>query len=88
MDAAGDGAGDDVGRDHAELAEADQRFDPLFASSGGKQHVAVERQVHADVGTGPAQAVQADRGSRLALAPYLALVAFLPLGLLLWRRDR
>ena len=49
---------------------------------------AVERQVHADVGTGPAQAVQADRGSRLALAPYLALVAFLPLGLLLWRRDR
>jgi hypothetical protein len=49
---------------------------------------AVERQVHLDVGSGPAQAVQAERGRRLPLAPYLAAVAFLPLGLLLWRRDR
>jgi von Willebrand factor type A domain len=48
----------------------------------------VERQVHQDIGTGSARAVQLDRGRRLPLAPYLAAVAFLPLGLLLWRRDR
>jgi hypothetical protein len=65
----------------------------LAEATGGKafdegDFAAAERQVHADVGTGPAQAVQAERGSRLPLAPYLAAVAFLPLGLLLWRRDR
>jgi hypothetical protein len=65
----------------------------LASATGGQAFeegdlAAVERQVHADVGTGPAQAVQAERGSRLPLAPYLAAAAFLPLGLLLWRRDR
>ena len=48
----------------------------------------VERQVHQDLGTGTAQAVANERGRRLPLAPYLAAVAILPLGLLLWRRDR
>ena len=32
--------------------------------------------------------VQGEKRNRLALAPYLAAAAFLPLGLLLWRRDR
>jgi hypothetical protein len=39
------------------------------------------------LGQGPTEARGQSRG-REALAPYLALVAFLPLGLLLWRRDR
>jgi hypothetical protein len=82
-------------------AEPQYRPDPgsrailasLAGATGGQAFdegdlAAVERQVHADVGTGPARAVQAERGSRLPLAPYLAAVAFLPLGLLLWRRDR
>jgi hypothetical protein len=47
-----------------------------------------ERQVHEDLGTGPAEAEATERGHRLPLAPYLAAVAVLPLGLLLWRRDR
>ena len=47
-----------------------------------------ERQVHADLGSGKAEAVASERGHRLPLAPYLAAVAILPLGLLLWRRDR
>jgi hypothetical protein len=40
------------------------------------------------VGSGKAEAVATERGHRLPLAPYLAAVAILPLGLLLWRRDR
>lgn len=32
--------------------------------------------------------VQGEKRNRLALAPYLAAAAFLPLALLLWRRDR
>ena len=47
-----------------------------------------ERQVHTDLGSGKAEAVATQRGHRLPLAPYLAAVAILPLGLLLWRRDR
>ena len=39
------------------------------------------------LGEGPT-AVEGERGKRLALAPYLTLLAFLPLGLALWRRDR
>ncbi|MGH3134301.1 MAG: VWA domain-containing protein [Gaiellaceae bacterium] len=42
------------------------------------------RQLLAD---GPSVPEDQQRG-RDALAPYLAIVAFLPLGLLLWRRDR
>jgi hypothetical protein len=32
--------------------------------------------------------VQGEKRNRLALAPYLAGAIFLPLTLLLWRRDR
>jgi hypothetical protein len=39
------------------------------------------------IGEGPT-VVQGERRNRLALAPYLAGAVFLPLGLLLWRRDR
>ena len=49
---------------------------------------AAERLVHADVGSGATTAVATERGHRYPLAPYLAAVAILPLGLLLWRRDR
>ena len=31
---------------------------------------------------------EGERRNQLALAPYLAGAVFLPLGLLLWRRDR
>jgi hypothetical protein len=39
------------------------------------------------LGDGPT-AVEGERGERHALAPYLTLLAFLPLSLALWRRDR
>jgi hypothetical protein len=39
------------------------------------------------LGSGPT-AVRGEEAGQLALAPYLAAVALLPFGLLLWRRDR
>ncbi len=39
------------------------------------------------LGDGPT-VIQGQKRNRLALAPYLAAAVFLPLGLLLWRRDR
>jgi hypothetical protein len=39
------------------------------------------------LGSGP-KVVQGHRPDRIVLAPYLAVAAFLPLTLLLWRRDR
>lgn len=39
------------------------------------------------LGSGPT-VVQGERGSRIALAPYFAAAALVPLALLLWRRDR
>ncbi len=47
----------------------------------------VAGKARALLGTGPT-VVRGTRTSRHALAPYLALAAFLPLTLLLWRRDR
>jgi hypothetical protein len=82
-------------------AEPQYRPDPqsrailesLAAATGGRafdetELGGAERQVHADVGSGKAEAVATERGHRLPLAPYLAAVAIFPLGLLLWRRDR
>ena len=40
------------------------------------------------LGNGPTRVEKDDRRQPLALAPYLAAAAFLPLALLLWRRDR
>jgi len=40
-----------------------------------------------DLGSGPT-AVQGDKAGEFVLAPYLALAALFPFGLLLWRRDR
>jgi hypothetical protein len=82
-------------------AEPQYRPDPqsrailesLAAATGGRAFdeadlAGAERKVHEDLGTGPAEAEARERGHRLPLAPYLAAVAVLPLGLLLWRRDR
>jgi hypothetical protein len=48
---------------------------------------AVKRSFRKLVGSGPT-VVRGERREHVALAPYLAGVAFLPLALLLWRRDR
>jgi hypothetical protein len=48
---------------------------------------AAARSARALVGSGPS-AVRGERRWHVALAPYLAATAFLPLALLLWRRDR
>jgi hypothetical protein len=64
----------------------------LASSTGGRvyaedeieQAVARARGV---LGDGPT-AVEGETGKRLPLAPYLAALAILPLGLVLWRRDR
>jgi hypothetical protein len=68
-------------------------LESLATATGGRSFdeadlSGAERQVQADLGSGKAEAVATERGHRLPLAPYLAAVAILPLGLLLWRRDR
>jgi von Willebrand factor type A domain len=67
-------------------------LDRLAASTHGA--VFSEDQVGAAVrksrdllGNGPT-VVQGERAGKVALAPYLALAALFPFGLLLWRRDR
>jgi hypothetical protein len=73
-------------------ASARPALDRLAASTGGAvysedQLGAAERQVRKDLGSGPT-IVEGERAGKVALAPYLALVALFPFGLLLWRRDR
>jgi hypothetical protein len=67
-------------------------LDGLAASTGGstyseQQLGAVARKARQSLGDGPLEVAGQSQGRR-ALAPYLALAAFVPLGLLLWRRDR
>lgn len=64
----------------------------LAASTGGAvysegQVGAAGRKARSLLGSGPT-VVQGERAGKIALAPYLALVALFPFGLLLWRRDR
>ena len=49
---------------------------------------AVAQDVHRVLGSGPTRASPGTRAEPVALAPYFAVVAFLPLSLLLWRRSR
>ena len=67
-------------------------LDRLAASTTGAvysedQIGAAERKTREFLGRGPT-AVQGERAGKLVLAPYLALAALFPFGLLLWRRDR
>jgi len=48
---------------------------------------AAERKTRDLLGKGPT-AVEGEKAGKLVLAPYLALAALFPFGLLLWRRDR
>jgi hypothetical protein len=48
---------------------------------------AVTKTAQAALGSGPT-VVRGEQGGRVALAPYFAAAALLPLALLLWRRDR
>jgi von Willebrand factor type A domain len=48
---------------------------------------AVTRTARAALGSGPT-IVRGEQGGRIALAPYFAAAALLPVALLLWRRDR
>ncbi len=48
---------------------------------------AAKKTARAVFGDGPT-IVRGEQGARIALAPYFAAAALLPLGLLLWRRDR
>jgi von Willebrand factor type A domain len=48
---------------------------------------AVEKTARAALGSGPT-IVRGEQGGRVALAPYFAAAALLPVVLLLWRRDR
>jgi len=82
------------------VAERQYRTDPkarptldaLAAAIGGSVYSEGElgdatRRSRELLGSGPALA-EGERRARLALSPYLALAAFAPLALLLWRRDR
>ena len=67
-------------------------LDGVAASTRGKVYSerdldAAAKQARQVLGDGPTEVKGQSRG-REALAPYLAMAAFLPLGLLLWRRDR
>jgi hypothetical protein len=67
-------------------------LDRLAASVHGsvysEGHVgAAARKARKDLGSGPT-VVQGEKAGKVALAPYLAMAALLPFGLLLWRRDR
>jgi hypothetical protein len=64
----------------------------LAASTGGsvfgeENADAIVQRARQYLGSGPT-VVEGQTSGRDALAPYLALAAFLPVGLLLWRRDR
>jgi hypothetical protein len=56
----------------------------VFAEDELDAAIAASREA---LGEGPT-VVQGEKRNRIALAPYLAGAIFLPLGLLLWRRDR
>ena len=67
-------------------------LDRLAASTRGavyseNQIGAAGRKAREFLGSGPT-AVQGEKAGKLVLAPYLALAALFPFGLLLWRRDR
>ena len=67
-------------------------LDRLAASANGAvyseaQLGAATRTSRELLGSGPS-VVHGEEAGQLALAPYLALAALLPFGLLLWRRDR
>ena len=67
-------------------------LDRLAASAQGAvypeaQVDAVKSKAREFLGSGPS-IVTGEQAGQLALAPYLAAAALLPLGLLLWRRDR
>jgi von Willebrand factor type A domain len=73
-------------------AGARATLDRLAASTGGavyseNQVGAASRKARAFLESGPT-VVQGERAGKIALAPYLAVVALFPFGLLLWRRDR
>jgi len=72
--------------------EARAILDGLAAASRGSVYGetrvgAAARRARDVLGTGPTVS-EGDRPDRMALAPYLTVAAFLPLGFLLWRRDR
>ena len=74
-------------------AKARSTLDRLAAQSSGSVSDGTDigaavRQIRADIGNGPTRVEADDTRKPLALAPYLAAAAFLPLSLLLWRRDR
>jgi hypothetical protein len=67
-------------------------LDRLAASAKGAVYTereldAAARRARELLGSGPT-VVEGKRAGELALAPYLAAVALLPFGLVLWRRDR
>ncbi len=71
---------------------ARESLERLAAEVGGEvfaedELVAVASSVPRLLGSGPS-VVRGERRRDIPLAPYLAGAAFLPLGLLLWRRDR
>ena len=66
-------------------------LEALSASTKGTVYTegsgAAAAKIRQLVGSGPTE-VKGQSHGRQALAPYLVLAAFVPLGLLLWRRDR
>jgi hypothetical protein len=53
---------------------------------GEHDHGRLVKQARDDLGSGPSRVLEKER-RRFALAPYVAALAFLPLGFLFWRRN-
>jgi hypothetical protein len=79
--------------------DPDYRPDPLSKTTVRQLALATEgvavgehdydrlvRQARADLGSGPTRVLEKER-RRVALAPYVAALAFFPLGFLFWRRN-
>jgi hypothetical protein len=80
-------------RQYIPISTSRSILERLATATGGSvydenQVSAAVRQAREDLGSGPTVVQKDERGRRLPLAPYLAAAAFLPLTLLLWRRDR
>ncbi|MBA3376861.1 MAG: VWA domain-containing protein [Actinobacteria bacterium] len=80
-------------RQYLPIPGARSILDGLGAATRGSVYdemgveAAVQR-ARAVLGNGPIRVQKDERGRPLTLAPYLAAAVFLPLALLLWRRDR
>jgi hypothetical protein len=80
-------------RQYLPVAGSRKILETLAAATGGSVYDETEidaaaRSARELLGDGPTRVEKDEHGRPLSLASYLAVIAFLPLAFLLWRRDR